>query len=124
MRLCGSILCLSILGLVQCSDASECAPHHPVYEAVQEWEVWKATHSKRYDSMREELEKHIVWHSNRVLIEQHNRNTKLGFYSYQVKLNHLGDLVRYYGNCRQRLYQDHGPGRGGGAGRCPHPIDD
>lgn len=91
MRLCRNIICASILSLVQCSEG---APHHPVYEAVQEWEVWKATHSKRYDSMLEELEKHIVWHSNRAFIDQHNMNTKLGVYSYLVKLNHLGDLVR------------------------------
>jgi hypothetical protein len=92
----GWTFCLSVLGLVQCCEG---APQYPVYEAVREWEVWKTTHRKSYDSSVEELEKHIVWHSNRVLIKQHNINADLGIYSYQVKINHLGDLVRRLRKC-------------------------
>ena len=92
--LCWSILCLSVLVQVACS-----ASRPPVYEAVQEWDAWKATHSKSYGSNLEELEKHIVWHSNRAFIKQHNINAELGVYSYQLKLNHLGDLVRQTTYC-------------------------
>lgn len=89
--LCWVAWCLSVLGVVLCNEGG---PLRGVYEAVQEWEEWKATHSKRYESKREELEKHIVWHSNKAFIQQHNINAGIGIYSYQVKLNHLGDLVR------------------------------
>lgn len=85
-----SILCLSVL-----VEAARGVPRPPVYEAIQEWERWKATHEKSYGSNLEELEKHIVWHSNRAFVKQHNVNAEMGVYSYQVKLNHLGDLVRW-----------------------------
>ncbi len=88
---------LSVLGLVLCSSEEEGESWNkdlPVFEALQEWHQWKVAHSKSYRSTQEELERHIVWHSNRVFVEQHNRNAEEGIYSYQVKLNHLGDLVR------------------------------
>lgn len=86
--LCWMVWCLSLL---QCWGASL----RPVYESVQEWKAWKSTHSKTYESSWEELEKHIVWHSNRAYVKQHNINAELGVYSYKVKLNHLGDLVSH-----------------------------
>lgn len=86
---CWIISCLSILGLGLCNNG------RPVYESSREWESWKSTHSKNYDSKLEELEKHIIWHSNKAYVDQHNINAELGVYSYHVKLNHLGDMVRH-----------------------------
>lgn len=65
-----------------------------MYESPHEWELWKSIHSKSYGSKLEELEKHIIWHSNKAYVDQHNINAELGVYSYHVKLNHLGDMVR------------------------------
>lgn len=64
-----------------------------VYQFVEEWHLWKNTHGKNYDSHLEELEKHMVWLSNRAYVEHHNVNARIGFYSYHVKLNHFADLV-------------------------------
>lgn len=89
--LCGIISCLSICGLGLGLESLKGA----VFEAVEEWHLWKATHGKSYTSNLEELEKHIVWRSNKAYIEQHNINAKRGIYSYEVKLNHLADLVSY-----------------------------
>lgn len=65
----------------------------PVFQHVEEWHMWKSNHGKSYNSHMEELEKHTVWLSNKVFIEQHNINAERGFYSYKMKLNHLADMV-------------------------------
>ena len=85
---------LSAQGTVASKSWSQPGGAPPRYEALQEWELWKGEHGKRYDSMLEELERHIVWSSNRAFVEQHNINARMGMYSFEVKLNHLADLVR------------------------------
>lgn len=85
------LLCLltSLLPFAACSEYLGA----PVYESLEEWTLWKATHTKSYDSTLEELEHHIVWQSNKAYVDQHNVNAARGVFSYQVKLNHLADLV-------------------------------
>lgn len=89
--LCGIISCLSICVLGQPYESLKGAV---LFEAVEEWHLWKAAHDKSYDSTLEELDKHIVWRSNKAYVDQHNINAKTGFFSYEVQLNHLADLVR------------------------------
>ena len=45
------------------------------FEFLEEWEMWKEQHGKGYQSEREELERHLVWLSNKKYIDQHNANT-------------------------------------------------
>ena len=63
----------------------------PVWSHVEEWGSWKLEHGRSYDSERVELEKHLVWLSNKVYIEQHNANEHV--FGFSLKMNHLGDLV-------------------------------
>ena len=77
-----------IVGVVLCYEDMP-----PVFEFVEEWNLWKTAHQKQYNSRYEELEKHLVWLSNKAYVEQHNINAKKGFYSYEVKLNHFADMV-------------------------------
>ena len=84
------IIFLSASGVILCYKDFKA----PVFEAVEEWNLWKSFHGKSYTSKYEELEKHIVWQSNKAYVELHNINAKRGFYSYDLKLNHLADLVR------------------------------
>ena len=61
------------------------------FQLGEEWQLWKTEHGKNYQSHREELERHVVWQSNRKYIEAHNQNAHiLGF---TLKMNHFGDLV-------------------------------
>lgn len=59
---------------------------------VDEWFEWKQRHDKSYDSTLEELERHLIWLSNRKYIEQHNANAKV--FGFTLSMNHLGDMVR------------------------------
>ena len=63
----------------------------PKYEFVEEWQLWKSDHGKKYDSQREELERHLVWLSNREYIQQHNVNAEL--FGFTLAVNHFGDMV-------------------------------
>lgn len=63
----------------------------PQYEYVEEWSLWKGQHQKSYASELEELDRHLVWLSNKKFIELHNANSHI--FGYNLAMNHFGDLV-------------------------------
>lgn len=63
----------------------------PKYQFVEEWSLWKNQHAKTYESDRDELERHLVWLSNKEYIDQHNVNADL--FGFTLAMNHFGDLV-------------------------------
>ena len=63
----------------------------PKFQFVEEWNLWKGQHEKSYDSQLEELERHMVWLSNKKYIEQHNANSHI--FGFTLAMNHFGDLV-------------------------------
>ena len=63
----------------------------PRFQLSEEWQLWKTEHGKSYESQREELERHVIWQSNRKYIEAHNQNAHI--MGFTLKMNHLGDMV-------------------------------
>lgn len=63
----------------------------PQYEFVEEWRLWKSQHSRSYESEIEELNRHLVWLSNKKFIELHNANSHV--FGFTLAMNHFGDLV-------------------------------
>lgn len=61
------------------------------FESLEEWNTWKGYHGKSYQSDREEIEKHIVWLSNKEYVDQHNANAHI--FGFNLDLNHMGDMV-------------------------------
>lgn len=61
------------------------------YESLKEWNSWKSYHGKSYLSVKDEVEKHIVWLSNKEYVDQHNANAHI--FGFNLDLNHLGDMV-------------------------------
>ena len=59
---------------------------------LEEWQMWKSQHSKRYGSLREELDRHLVWLANREYINAHNKNSHI--FGFTLAMNHFGDMVR------------------------------
>ena len=57
----------------------------------EEWHLWKAKHEKNYSSDLEELEKHLIWLSNKKYIEAHNAASDI--FGYTLELNKFADLV-------------------------------
>ncbi|KAH0625841.1 hypothetical protein JD844_034172 [Phrynosoma platyrhinos] len=56
------------------------------------WKGWKEIHSKEYLE-EEEVFRRAVWEKNLQRIEQHNLEAALGKHSFQLAMNHLGDLT-------------------------------
>ena len=63
-----------------------------LFRFPQEWQLWKAEQGKLYSSELEELEKHLVWLSNKKYIEAHNAASDV--FGYTLELNKFADLVR------------------------------
>lgn len=62
------------------------------FEFVEEWRLWKTHHGKSYGTDMEELERHLVWLSNKKYIEAHNTNSDV--FGYTLAMNGFGDIVR------------------------------
>lgn len=76
--------------VLSCLAVALCAKM-PQYEFVEEWNLWKGQHEKSYSSDLEDLDRHLVWLSNKKFIELHNANSHV--FGYHLAMNHFGDLV-------------------------------
>lgn len=60
-------------------------------ELENEWHLWKQAHRKSYETSIEELERYIIWRSNKDYIAYHNYYWhKFGF---RLRMNQFGDMV-------------------------------
>ena len=74
---------LFILALVAIASAH--------FEYTQEFQEWKVKYSRKYGTKDEELQRQIIWESNKKFVENHNANAdKFGF---TVAMNEFADLV-------------------------------
>ncbi|XP_008298910.1 cathepsin S-like [Stegastes partitus] len=59
----------------------------------QHWDLWKQMHSKVYSHPIEEMGRRRLWEENLDLINVHNLETSLGLHTYELAMNHLGDMT-------------------------------
>ncbi|XP_015278756.1 PREDICTED: cathepsin S [Gekko japonicus] len=57
------------------------------------WELWKKKHSKEYRNEKEEDNRRMTWEKNLKFITLHNLEHSLGLHSYDLGMNHLGDMT-------------------------------
>ncbi|XP_059205362.1 cathepsin S-like [Centropristis striata] len=62
-------------------------------ELDRHWELWKKMHNKVYPQQIEELGRRRIWEENLEMINVHNLETSLGLHTYELAMNHLGDLT-------------------------------
>ena len=60
------------------------------FQFTTEWELWKRSHGKQYTSEPEELHRHTVWESNKLYVENHNKNADK--WGYALAMNKFADL--------------------------------
>ncbi|XP_068425581.1 cathepsin K [Clinocottus analis] len=58
-----------------------------------QWEEWKITHRREYNGLDEEGIRRAIWEKNTRMIEAHNQEAALGMHSYELGMNHLGDMT-------------------------------
>ncbi|XP_051720404.1 cathepsin S-like [Ctenopharyngodon idella] len=59
----------------------------------QHWELWKKTHDKFYSTKDEDLGRRELWEKNLEMITIHNLEASMGMHSYDLAMNHMGDLT-------------------------------
>ncbi|CAJ1083416.1 cathepsin S-like [Xyrichtys novacula] len=62
-------------------------------ELDRHWELWKKMHKKIYSQEIEELGRRRIWEQNLEMINVHNLEASLGLHTYEMAMNHLGDLT-------------------------------
>uniref|UniRef100_A0A3B4G0K9 Cathepsin K-like n=1 Tax=Pundamilia nyererei TaxID=303518 RepID=A0A3B4G0K9_9CICH len=103
------------------------------YSLDAQWEEWKSTHRKEYNGLGEEGIRRAIWEKNMRMIEAHNEEAALGIHSFEMGMNHLGDMhkgtacvmetfnvIKYsvaYRNTGQTK-QDRGQRQSGSCGSC------
>ena len=80
------------LALLAMLAAKPAAAAKVQFSYAEEWQMWKTQHGKSYGSVREELERHLVWLANREYINAHNQNSHI--FGFTLTMNHLADMVR------------------------------
>uniref|UniRef100_A0ABK0M314 Cathepsin K n=1 Tax=Rattus norvegicus TaxID=10116 RepID=A0ABK0M314_RAT len=58
-----------------------------------QWELWKKTHGKQYNSKVDEISRRLIWEKNLKKISVHNLEASLGAHTYELAMNHLGDMT-------------------------------
>ncbi|KAM8884854.1 cathepsin S-like [Synchiropus picturatus] len=79
----------SLLFALLCGLAA--AATSPVLD--RHWELWKKMHNKEYSEQLEELGRRRIWEENLEMINVHNLETSLGLHTFELAMNHLGDLT-------------------------------
>ncbi|XP_072284935.1 cathepsin K-like [Pyxicephalus adspersus] len=58
-----------------------------------EWEQWKRTYQKQYNGEMDELMRRHIWEKNYRFISAHNNEYLKGMHTYELAMNHLGDMT-------------------------------
>uniref|UniRef100_A0A671VIM1 Cathepsin S n=1 Tax=Sparus aurata TaxID=8175 RepID=A0A671VIM1_SPAAU len=83
------------------------------------WNLWKVTYNKTYPNEEEEESCRELWEENLKLITEHNLVASLGLHSYELSMNHMGDLVNGFNLKRHSFLFGH---CGGNLTRAPSPF--
>ncbi|KAF1598436.1 Cathepsin S, partial [Eudyptes moseleyi] len=57
------------------------------------WQLWKKTYGREYRHEKEEGDRRATWERNLRLVMLHNLEHSLGLHSYELGMNHLGDMT-------------------------------
>ncbi|XP_030320892.1 cathepsin K [Calypte anna] len=69
------------------------AQPHPQPELDAQWDLWKQTHRKQYPGQEDERVRRMIWEKNLKYITKHNLEHARGLHTFQVAMNHLGDMT-------------------------------
>ncbi|NXX62791.1 CATK protein, partial [Scopus umbretta] len=70
---------------------------HPEQELDTQWDLWKKTYHKQYNGEADEVARRLIWEKNLKYINTHNLEHALGVHTFELAMNHLGDMVSVMG---------------------------
>lgn len=81
--LSGAVVLLNIFLICAASEAGRHG---------RSWQQWKLSHNREYDNSQEETFRRATWEHNMQKINSHNHLYRRGLKSYEMKMNHFGDM--------------------------------
>ncbi|XP_057649268.1 cathepsin S isoform X1 [Chionomys nivalis] len=81
------LLCVPLV----CSLATEQLQRDPTLD--HHWDLWKKFHGKQYKEKNEEDARRLIWEKNLKFVMRHNLEYSMGMHSYDVSMNHMGDMT-------------------------------
>ena len=82
---------LEVVGVL-CSLAYGKSPRsHLAFQTDYDWLSWKRQNDRAYEEDLLELERYIIWQSNKALVYAHNQYAST--FGYSLELNKFADLV-------------------------------
>ena len=61
---------------------------------TKNWKLFKRIYGKTFANQTEELIRFRIWRENSELIKRHNAQANKGNYTFWLKMNRYGDLVK------------------------------
>ena len=61
------------------------------FKVDSEWQTWKEKHDRDYENEIHELERYVIWKSNKAYIDAHNELEEE--FGYRLALNQFADMV-------------------------------
>jgi len=62
---------------------------------LEEWETWKLTNLKKYDTQLEAKFRLKIYMENKAKVERHNRKAQQGKHTFTLQMNKYGDLLHH-----------------------------
>nr|XP_023657057.1 cathepsin K-like [Paramormyrops kingsleyae] len=85
------LLCVNVFLLLLLVSALAASSEELSMDA--QWQNWKVMHRKEYNGLDEEPIRRAIWEKNLQLINTHNKEYELGMHSYELGMNHFGDMT-------------------------------
>ncbi|KAM4690474.1 cathepsin S-like [Rhinophrynus dorsalis] len=82
--------CTCLVVLLALLMSAHCAPDPKL---DNHWKLWVNKHQKSYKNPEEEITRRAIWEETLNFITVHNLEYSLGLQSYEVGMNHLGDMT-------------------------------
>ncbi|XP_063172873.1 cathepsin S-like [Candoia aspera] len=79
--------------LALCVVAASAQTWHEDPKLNKYWELWKKKYGKEYQNKNQEDQRRMNWEKNIQFISLHNLEYSLGLHSYELGMNHLGDMT-------------------------------
>ncbi|KAG8449846.1 hypothetical protein GDO86_016497 [Hymenochirus boettgeri] len=57
------------------------------------WAMWRGKHNKKYKDEKENHNRRVTWEKNLNFVNVHNLEHSMGMHSYDLEMNHLGDMT-------------------------------
>ncbi|XP_075463664.1 cathepsin S-like isoform X1 [Ascaphus truei] len=75
--------------------ASVIASVHALVDPTLEnhWQLWKKSFTKLYSNEKEDIRRRVIWEKNLKFVTLHNLEHSMGIHSYDLGMNHLGDMT-------------------------------